>query len=398
MKTQYVPRVSASSSLHCNMRIDAILLVLVVAVLFGSVAARSAAAQSSTPVFQKRLVADYGYWSKYQDPPYGAAQIPMQKMTHLLHAGINIDGSANGTIDVPDGFLEPELITNAHNAGVKVFILLGGDGGAFSTVAANANLRVLLAANLWDFAQKYGYDGVDIDWEYPAASDRSGYYELMAALRAYFPSPTYQLSADIAPWGGSGYNLKKVATVLDFLNIMMYDCAGPWTDDGQLNSPIFWDWHDPEPYECQPGGSVEQAINSFLLVAPAAKINMGTPFYGYDYRNVTQLFGPCTNCNWSVQGENYGTFIKQRVNKLGYVRYYDSIAGVPYLLRTEGRPGFITYDDPASTYLRVWYSDWQRGIGGTFLWSLDADYDGTSQDLLDAMYAATLNIPLGNTE
>ena len=28
------------------------------------------------------------------------------------------------------------------------------------------------------------------------------------------------------------------------------------------------------------------------------------------------------------------------------------------------------------------------GFGGVFLWSLDADYDGTSQDLLDAMYAA----------
>ena len=58
--------------------------------------------------------------------------------------------------------------------------------------------------------------------------------------------------------------------------------------------------------------------------------------------------------------------------------------------KTDGTDGYITYDDAVSTYLRVWYSDWKRGLGGTFMWSLDADYDGHSQDLLDAMYAATV--------
>jgi GH18 family chitinase len=60
------------------------------------------------------------------------------------------------------------------------------------------------------------------------------------------------------------------------------------------------------------------------------------------------------------------------------------------MLRVDGRPGFITYDDAFSTYYRTWYSDWQRGLGGTFMWSLDADYDGYSQDLLDAEYSGSL--------
>jgi len=392
MKTQQV----LPSKLRAGLR--ASLLILSIAVCFSSITLLSAWAQDASPVLTKRLVADYGYWSKYQDPPYGAAQIPMHKVTHVLHAGINLDGSADGSIDVPDGFVEPELITKAHKAGVRVFMLVGGSAGAFSTVAADVNLRYLFVANLWDFAQKHGYDGVDIDWEYPGATDAKGYYELMSALRGFFPSPNYQLSADIAPWGGSGYNLHKVVTVLDFLNIMTYDCAGPWTDDAQLNSPIFWDGHDPEPWECQPGGSVQEAINAFLRVAPAAQINIGTPFYGYYYRNVSQLWGSCTNCGATVYSENYGTYIKQRVNHQGWVRSYDSIAGVPYLLRSDGKPGFITYDDPSSTYLRVWYTDWERGLGGTFLWSLDEDYDGTSQDLLDAMYDATLNQPNSATQ
>ncbi|MFZ0759633.1 MAG: hypothetical protein WAM69_06735, partial [Candidatus Sulfotelmatobacter sp.] len=74
----------------------------------------------------------------------------------------------------------------------------------------------------------------------------------------------------------------------------------------------------------------------------------------------------------------------------GWQTYYDPIALVPYMLRS-GENGFITYDDPVSTYLRVAYSDWMLGLGGTFMWSLDADYDGHSQDLLDAMYRATMN-------
>jgi GH18 family chitinase len=60
------------------------------------------------------------------------------------------------------------------------------------------------------------------------------------------------------------------------------------------------------------------------------------------------------------------------------------------MLRVDGKKGFITYDDAASTYLRVWYADWQWNLGGTNMWSLDADYDGQTQDLLDAMYTASL--------
>ena len=61
------------------------------------------------------------------------------------------------------------------------------------------------------------------------------------------------------------------------------------------------------------------------------------------------------------------------------------------MLKDDGSDGYVTYDDATSTYYRVWYADWVRGFGGTFLWSLDADYDGHSQDLMDAMYSASLN-------
>jgi chitinase len=344
----------------------------------------------------KRIVADYTSGSKYLDPPYtyGAAQIPYDKVTHIIHAGVPF--GADGALSVSDGFVEPALISNAHAAGVKVILLIGGD------VPALENNRALLntvVANVQSFVMANGYDGVDLDWEYPETpADRKVMVQLMTALRVALPSPTYLLSIDAAPWGGYGYDLDHLKTVLDFFNVMMYDCAGPWTDDAQLNSPIYWDWHDPEPWECQPGGSVEDAANIFLKHVPASQLNMGTPFYGYVYRKVSGLFGQCPNightpdqsCDSLVDAQVYGRFLKKRINKDGWQTYYDPVSWVPYMLRKDGTPGFITYDDSFSTFTRVSYADWTRGLGGSFMWSLDADYDGKSQDLLDAMYKASL--------
>jgi len=337
----------------------------------------------------KRIVADYGYWSKDQTPPYAAAQIPFAEITHVIHAGLVVDRKADGSIDVPAGLIEPALMSDARAAGVKVMILVGGSAATFGTVAATVTLRAALVANLAAFVGQYGYDGVDIDWEYPTTqSDRRAYTGLMRDLRGALPAPGYLLSADVPPWGGRAYDFSGVEPLLDFFNIMMYDVAGPWTNDGQLNSPIFDDPANPEPQ-----GNARQAIDKFTNVyhLAAEKLNMGTPFYGYEYRNVAGLYKRCKPCNGkTVLSEPYGTYIEQRVDRDGWIEAYDRAARVPYLLRRDGKPGFITYDDAASTYERVSYSVWGRGLGGTFMWSVDQDYDGHSQVLLDAMYDAVV--------
>jgi chitinase len=346
----------------------------------------------------KRVVADYGYWSKYQTPPYGHAQIPYRMLTHINHAGVGFD--AQGALQVPDGFIEPELNNLAHAAGVKVLLLLGGD---FEGVETGGTLQTLVD-NIAAFETEYHYDGVDMDWEYPSAAgnkDRNFFVTLMAALRK--SNPDYVLSIDAAPWGGWGYDYAGLGLSLDYFNIMMYDCAGPWTAHGQLNSPIFWNWKDDGQYayECEPGGSVNDAANIFLKQVPGKQLNMGTPFYGYFYTNINAEFQECPNVPTSPDGAcddpyvltvNYypqvEQFLKNEGN--GWDVHRDPIAMVPYLLHPTGRDGFVTYDDPTSTYYRVWYSDWDRGLGGTFMWSLDADYNGQTQPLMAAMYAASV--------
>jgi chitinase len=355
---------------------------------------RDARAQTMTNNLPKRIVGDYGYWSQFQTPVYGHEQIPYKKLTHINHAGVSFD--AAGSLSVPDGFHEPELNNLAHANGVKVLLLLGGD---FTGLEETGDVDRLVD-NIRAFEETFEYDGVDIDWEYPAtAQDTQFLVQLMAKLRK--SNPKYTLSIDVAPWGGPGWDVKALQKTTDYFNIMMYDCAGPWTAHGQLNSPIFWDYHDPAPYECEPGGSAREAAQIFLKQVSGAQLNMGTPFYGYYYTNINQLFGLCPNaatspdgeCDNTVLTENYGTWIKQQINKNGWETLYDPIAYVPYMIKTDGSDGFVTYDDFFSTYFRTWSSDWDWKLGGTFMWSLDADYDGHSQDLLNAMYAATVTGP-----
>jgi chitinase len=365
--------------------------LLLIAVIM---AASTPRAQAQNAALTKRVVADYGYWSKYQTPPYGHAQIPYHMLTHINHAGVGFDSL--GTLQVPDGFIEPELNNLAHAAGVKVLLLLGGD---FPGVEASGAVQ-LLVDNIAAFEKQYHYDGLDIDWEYPASTaDRLFLVQLMKLLRE--SNPDYTLSIDVAPWGGTGYALKPLQLTTDYFNIMMYDCAGPWTADGQLNSPIFWNYHDPDPWECQPGGSVHDAANIYLLQVPPKQLNMGTPFYGYFYTNINAEFATCPNAATSSDGDcdnpyvltvNYFPQVEEYLKNVGngWEVHRDPIAMVPYLLHPNGRDGFVTYDDPTSTYYRVWYSDWDRGLGGTFMWSLDADYNGQTQPLLSAMYSASL--------
>jgi chitinase len=383
--------------MNCRRIFSVCLIALLFVVVASTVVVQSSEAQTTdAPQLTKRVVADYDLYSKYLDPPYAysADQIPYDKLTHIIHAGVPFN--SDGSLSVPDGFVEPALIQKAHAAGVKVMLLIGGD---VPSLEHNPAVLKIVVQNVRTMVTFYGYDGVDLDWEYPTTpADRKVLVDLMTALREVLPSPTYSLSIDYAPWGGYGYDLEHLKTVIDFFNVMMYDCAGPWTDDAQLNSPIIWDWHDPEPWECQPGGSVESATDIILRHVPPSQVNMGTPFYGYFYRNVSQLFGSCPNivhtpdqsCDNEVSTVGYGAYVKKRINKAGWQTFYDPVSWVPYMLRTNGKPGFITYDDSFSTFTRVSYADWTRGLGGSFMWSLDADYDGKSQDLLDAMYKASL--------
>jgi chitinase len=343
----------------------------------------------------KRLLAYYTYWSKWNTPAYTADNIPYQKLTHIAHAFLLLDRKNIGNIKVSDGLIEPLLITNAHAAGVRVLISIGGGDSAqaraFRKIAADSAIRATFVQNVYNFVVANGYDGVDIDWEIPVdPKDTNNCIMLMQDLRNQFPAPQYLLSmaipADPRSWG-SGFDVPALAPLLDFINVMTYDFYGPWSAHAGLNSPLFQDLADPEQV-----GSVDTSMDLFANIygVPSDKLNMGTAFYGYEFDSVQNLWDACTDCGNTTFTVNYGPDIKPRINNMGWVRHRDSVAKAPYLLKqgAGGQPGFISYDDAQSTAAKVNYVLGKRHFGGVFMWSLDADYDGQTQDLLEAMYKA----------
>ena len=75
-----------------------------------------------------------------------------------------------------------------------MYISVGGwaaGGAVFSNMVGNTENRATFIASAIQFMKTYGFDGIDIDWEYPAAADRDG----VAADTANFVTFLQELKA-----------------------------------------------------------------------------------------------------------------------------------------------------------------------------------------------------------
>lgn len=130
--------------------------------------------------------------------------------------------------------LQP-LVTAAQAKGVKVHVSIGGanSSGSFSTVVANAQRRATFVSDLENIFRTYNIDGVDIDWEFPAASDAANLALLMGEIKSMLTRIEPQmgkkllLSMAVAPlvWNTDGINSTSIGYA-DFINIMAFDAGG----------------------------------------------------------------------------------------------------------------------------------------------------------------------------
>jgi chitinase len=355
-------------------------MLLVIAFLLTSTA------EHATAQGKKRLIAYYLFSDQAKTPAYTAKNIPYKKLTHLIHVAVVVSPAADGTIEISKNALEPQLISRAHKANVRVLVCVQGPAIIFSKIAADPGSRARFGEAIKQFAEKYRYDGVDIDWEVPTGQpDIANDVLLMQALCDALPRPRYILSmatlSEPGHWGE--YDFKNLTPIVDFYNVMTYDFHGPWTSHAGHNSPLFSNGTDPGH-----DGSIDDSMNLYLnqLGVPPEKINLGTAFYGYE-SPASQLNDPC-DCGKTTFSRNYGSYIKSRIGNNGWTGHLDPLAMAPYITNAAGTPGFITYDDPASTARKVVYALQVRDLGGVFMWELSEDFDGRKQDLLDSMYSA----------
>lgn len=119
------------------------------------------------------------------------------------------------------------------NPGLKTLISVGGWTWSrdFSDVALTDASRKKFARSCNDFITKYGFDGVDIDWEYPITGglpgniyrpeDGANYVLLLQAIRdAIGADKQLSIAAPASPIVVRGMKLLEMSKIWDFVNLM----------------------------------------------------------------------------------------------------------------------------------------------------------------------------------
>ena len=150
--------------------------------------------------------------------------IPYDRLTHINYAFLipNKDGSF---APLSNTWKLEKIVLEAHQAGVKVLISVGGWGWEeqFEALAADPAARAVFVQNLSAFVDEYALDGADIDWEYPQPGQSAqNFLALIRELRRAIPDKL--LTTAVVSYGETGDGVPgETFALFDFVNVMTYD-------------------------------------------------------------------------------------------------------------------------------------------------------------------------------
>ena len=230
-------------------------------------------------------------------------------------------------------------------------------------VSTSAN-RAKFIASLKAFLVKYGFQGVDLDWEVPQNNaDKTGYTALVKEMKASFGT-TYKISiAFPVDFGDMFYiDAKGMEPYLDFIGFMSYDLKNA---DGTVSA------HTDIT-------KIESAALPFWFSAiPPAKLNLGLASYG---RGFTLASTSCATLNCAVSGPSKpGVCIPDSTGVMALFDINDVIASKKLTPQLNSASMFkqitfdnqwIAYDDAETVALKKgWGNDFC--FGGTMQWVID---------------------------
>ncbi len=220
-----------------------------------------------------KVVAYYPSWVTN-----GLNKLRFNTITHVNYS-FAIPTSDGGLRPLENPSLAKQIIKKAHANNAKVFIAIGGwsyNGtpleATFKSATATKAKRTKFVNSILKLVDKYGFDGVDMDWEHPRVDDSSKkqYEAVMVTLSKKLHAKGKLLSSAVlsgaTPDGQIYYDAAahtdKVLKAVDWINVMAYDGG-----DGARHS------------------SYQFAINSGnywrkTRKMPAKKVVLGVPFYG----------------------------------------------------------------------------------------------------------------------
>lgn len=361
-------------------------------------------------------------WSVY-DRNYHVTNLPAAQLTHVFYAfarPVCSTGTDTAHLELLDGYAatnkeypgdSPEdpfwgsfnqLVKLKQRAPhLKTLLSVGGwtDSDDFSDIAASSNARSTFVESCVTFVTNYGFDGVDLDWEYPVtggedglkhrSADITNFVFLVRDIRDAFDRLKQQTGRDYLLTIAAAADPSSVSTYyavtnlldsIDWFNLMTYDYTGPWDDHTGHEAAWAGNPSSPHPLLC-----ASKAIEAFTNQgASLTRLVCGLPFYGRGFKGVPAtnngLFqtysGVTDEGSWEAGAFDYGDLKNGTrghawIDQNGFTRHWDSIAIAPYLYNPTSHL-FVTYDDPESIQTKV-TSVRQAGLKGVMVWSIDAD-------------------------
>ena len=350
----------------------------------------------------------------------GAADV----LTHVLYAFANV--SASGDCAIADTWADYQtpflpsvngqpytgplygnfaalLQLKQLHPNLKVLISIGGASTAntadFSAAAATPSGRSQLASscidlfingNLGGGLSAAGlFDGIDLDWEFPAAADTKNFTALIAEFHSQLAAlgaanhREYLLTI-AAPAGSQNYSniqLSAVAAHLNFLNLETYDYHGTWETTTNHAAPLFESPFDPARGQ---GFTMEGTVSAYLKAGvPPHKMVLGIPSYGRGWTGVPNhnhgLYQTSTAAAPSPLGDTLQTDGVATYRTLaafpsnGFSVHHDLLSFADWLYNPTTKT-FWTYDDPASVSAKMAFAKFRAGgLGGAFEWAIKDD-------------------------
>ncbi|KAF5984118.1 42 kDa endochitinase precursor [Fusarium bulbicola] len=354
------------------------------------------------------------------------SDLPASALTHVLYAFVNLQ--SDGTVyssdtktdlgkdedtkrptssedNVNGGVQQMYILKKAHRH-LKVMLSIGGWNWStnFTMAASTATTRSNFAKSAVTLMKDWGFDGIDVDWEYPADNDDADNMvlllqavrdELDAYAASYASGYHFQLSI-AAPAGSTHYNklhLSELGRVLDYINLMAYDYAGAWSSATGHNANLYPNTDNPQatPF------NTDDAVNAYLNAGvPANKLVLGMPVYARSFLGTSGIGRPYSDVgssNPTLGSWEKGVWDYKALSKLDLDTMNDEKAQAQYGI-CQTSQGIYSYDTPEIIRKKVAYIK-EKGLGGAMFWEASGDETGensllkTSFDSLGSLRQST---------
>jgi chitinase len=348
------------------------------------------------PTNSTRLI---GYFNG-NDETNLAAAIPGDLLTDIIYAYVIISPegkcvSFDPAQDQANFAVLKQLKEKYPGIHILFSIGEGRNSGTFSDATASASSRQAFVQSCMQFLLQNGFDGIDIDWEFPARGNqhpeqRENFTAMLSEFRKQLDAQgttdgrSYLLTI-AAPAGQNeimGFELDKIQPLVDWINLMTYNYYDENNTITNLDGALY-------PAAADPGNKAYNAnsvVQAYLAAGiPGSKIMVGVNFYGHAWKGVPEaqngLYQAADGAfidpnvpqgTWNIEGKiSYQSLQKYYLNAPGWNVYWQEEAQAPWLYNAENS-AFITYDNAQSLTAKADFVTTNH-LGGVMIWQIGAD-------------------------